>query len=99
MQNGRKLLKSIIAAVLVCLLLVCFCFVIAEAEHDCPGEDCHICRQMVLCTDMLRHMKHTVFALALCLFADFSLRFHTAFLPEARRSVFTPVSFKVKLSV
>ncbi len=49
-QNGYRssvrMIAALTAAVLLALLLGSSFFMIAEAQHDCTGEDCEICAEM-----------------------------------------------------
>lgn len=48
-----KKTASIPALVLSIVMLFSVCFVLAEADHDCIGEDCSVCHQISLCVDTL----------------------------------------------
>lgn len=99
MKKSMKRIRTMIAVALVCVLLVSFSFIVAEADHDCTGEDCCVCRQLILCEDILHAVKHAVCALAVCLFADSFGRLETPSLPRVFSFTSSPVSTKVKLSV
>ena len=60
-MNARKRAGALMLCIgLVLVLLVSSAFLIREADHDCCGEDCPICRTIALTTLLMR---------ALCLIA------------------------------
>lgn len=43
-MSGKKTIR-IISCIVLCAVLLCFAFFVAEFDHDCHGEeDCPICR-------------------------------------------------------
>ena len=86
-----------ISLLLVFVLLASQFFVIVEADHDCSGEDCPVCRFLAIVENTLKK-----FSLAICVMATLllvraqSVKWHFSLreiLPKQ-----DPVSFKVKLS-
>ena len=60
-MNARKRGNALLLCIgLVLVLLVSSAFLIQEADHDCCGEDCPICRTIAMTTALMR---------ALCLIA------------------------------
>lgn len=93
--------KKQMLALLACILLCSFvafsaAFIIAEADHDCVGEGCHICVGIEKCRSLLRGLAGALAASAV-------------FLPPAlcvisllkrvqiEDKTVTPVTLKVKL--
>ena len=60
-MNARKRGNALLLCIgLVLVLLVSSAFLIQEADHDCCGEDCPICRTIAMTTALMQ---------ALCLIA------------------------------
>ena len=93
----KKRIVTILAALLALALLASVLFIALEAHHDCHGEDCVICAQLVVCGELLQQLALlTVFVLAAS-----ALRSGVAALRDARYRVcgrFSLVRLKVKLS-
>lgn len=53
-MHKRRLLAGVLALLVLLALLVSALYLIAEADHDCTGEDCHVCAQLRLCENLLR---------------------------------------------
>jgi hypothetical protein len=54
-MNSRKRLHALIlCAGFILVLLVSSAFLIHEADHDCSGEDCPICRTIAMTTMLMR---------------------------------------------
>ena len=48
-----KIFLGVLAAMLAGMLLSA-CFIAAEADHDCSGEDCPVCVFLTLCEQNIR---------------------------------------------
>jgi hypothetical protein len=93
-MKRKRLLAALIAGLTVAALLAACCFLALEAEHDCPGEGCHICAQLGVCMNLLRtfFISLSVAALfVLCAAARPALRAGGA------AAFPTPVSLKIRL--
>ena len=98
-MNARKRGNALLLCIgLVLVLLVSSAFLIQEADHDCCGEDCPICRTIAMTTALMR---------ALCLIAAAQLIWsvlivsRSAFhLPESAclHADGTPVSRKTRIN-
>ena len=91
-----KRLAIALSLLLVFVMLFSHLFVIAEADHDCSGEDCPVCAVIALCQNTLKVLGEAfiaaVAAFACLRFATFVISlFHTLTNTE------TPISLKVKL--
>ena len=55
MQNAKaKRLTACIMSILIpVFVLVSAFFIAAETDHDCCGEDCHVCACMQLCENII----------------------------------------------
>ena len=95
MKKQLRVTALIFAALFVLALVFSLAFMIAEADHDCTGEECQICRQLAVCVSVLRRMTVAVIIAAAVLLA---VRAAVAFVSAAVSHVdCTPVLFKVKL--
>ena len=97
-MEKKKRTVAILLAVTVLFVMLCFAlFIAAEANHDCTGESCPICRQIDLCQNTVKNLS-----LALC-----AIAFTAALTDPLSRGVSTCasivrsnslVALKVKLS-
>ena len=97
-MNTRKHLKALLlCAGFVLVLLVSCAFLFHEADHDCCGEDCPICRTIAMTSVLMRAL---FLALALLCLARAAAALTARRMPErAFRSAFgTPVSLKIRLN-
>ena len=56
MCNNHHFMKSaagFIAVLLLMLTLFSSGYIVIESEHECEGEDCHVCRVLDLCEAIL----------------------------------------------
>ena len=58
MKKGIKTLLKVSAGIVGIMVALSFVFslffITVEADHDCEGEDCHICRTLEVCEGLLR---------------------------------------------
>ena len=47
-------MTRLLAAVLAVVMLFSAVYIAVEADHDCSGEDCAICRQISICENLLK---------------------------------------------
>lgn len=97
MSKKSRAAAMLLAIAVLFVMLFSACYIAAESDHDCTGEDCPICWQISLCESTLKSFG---LALLLVIFAAF-IGFFTLSLPSLRdRSAVQPtlVSLKVKLS-
>ena len=47
-------MTRLLAAVLAVVMLFSAVYLAVEADHDCSGEDCAICRQISICENLLK---------------------------------------------
>lgn len=98
MTSKRKtILSSLILLVLVLSLSLSFIYVVTELHHECDGEDCQICANLEVCSNVL---KSTLYAGAIAVTA-FSIR-KCMTRNTAIKDIFlmleTPITLKVKLT-
>ena len=96
MIKRNRRIASVLALMVVFVMLFSAAFVIAEADHDCIGEDCPICHQIYICENTLRSVG---FAAAAVIFAVFSSLFLITLPVFAKKQACNTslVSLKVKL--
>ena len=90
-------MTRLLAAVLAVVMLSSAVYLAVEADHDCSGDDCAICRQISICENLLKSLGLAGAAAAVT--AAFTYALCRAILPCAERlGTGTLVSLKVKLS-
>ena len=90
-------MTRLLAAVLAVVMLSSAIYIAVEADHDCSGEDCAICRQISICENLLKTLGLAGAAAAIT--AAFTYTMCRAILPCAEMNgTLTLVSLKVKLS-
>ena len=97
MTKRNRLIASVLALTVVFVMLFSVCFIIAEADHDCVGEDCPICYQINICENTLRSIG---FVSVVVIFAGFLDLFAIATPTLSKKQAYNTslVSLKVKLS-
>lgn len=96
-MKAKRILSLSISLLLVLVLLFSVAFVIAEAEHDCSGEDCPVCRFLSIVENTLKKLSFAIAVAAAFLLAQAP----AAGLSSERGELLSkqdPVSLKVKLS-
>ena len=97
MTKKFRFLTGLLAAVLAVVMLSSAVYIAAEADHDCSGEDCAICRQISACENLLRSLGLAGAAAAIT--AAFIYTLCKVILPCTETiGTLTLVSLKVKLS-
>ena len=90
-------MTRLLAAVLAVVMLSSAIYIAVEANHDCSGEDCAICRQISICENLLKTLGLAGAAAAIT--AAFTYTMCRAILPCAEMNgTLTLVALKVKLS-
>ena len=90
-------MTRLLAAVLAVVMLSSAIYIAVEANHDCSGEDCAICRQISICENLLKTLGLAGAAAAIT--AAFTYTVCRAILPCAEMNgTLTLVALKVKLS-
>ena len=65
MTNKKRVGALLLCAALLVVLSVSVVFIACEADHDCCGEDCPVCRMIAVNIRLLRTLGLAVLALAL----------------------------------
>ena len=90
-------MTRLLAAVLAVVMLFSAVYIAVEANHNCSGEDCAICRQISICENLLKTLGLAGAAAAIS--AAFTYTVCRAILPCTEMiGTLTLVSLKVKLS-
>lgn len=55
-MTRRKFLCLLLVGLFVLVVLASSAFLALEAEHDCSGDDCHVCFTLNLCRDLSRYL-------------------------------------------
>ena len=96
-MKTRKNVAGVLSFLLLFVLLFSHLFIVAEADHQCSGEDCRICQTIWIVEGILKGISLLI-GLSVTIIA---MRFaaigsHFRFIQTAFR--FTPILLKVKLS-
>ena len=97
MANRRRVSALILCVGLVLILAVSTVFIAHEADHDCCGEDCPICRAIAVNIRMLRTLGLALLALLSIFFLQHRQAVH--YRQDRNNGIFsgTLVSWKVRL--
>lgn len=95
MQKRIRVLRRVLAALIVLSVCLSALFVMTYASHDCVGDGCKICEQVQLCLNSLRLLAANAAAISLAV-GTYAFLY---LLCRQKPSCFslTPVSLKVKL--
>ena len=96
LKNKKRLIAAGLALTVILVMLTSVCFIIAETNHNCIGEDCPVCTVLRTCETALK----TLGCAAAGLFsAAFSLFFCLALTLRSKHGSehLSPVSLKVRL--
>ncbi|MBQ6661177.1 MAG: AraC family transcriptional regulator [Lachnospiraceae bacterium] len=96
-NRSRRAAAGIMIVLMLVVLLLSACCFVAEADHDCAGEDCAVCSILELCDNTIRRLGTGAVAAAVVLFAVLfsvlSASVIAVVLPQE-----TPVSLRVRLN-
>ena len=97
MTKKSRLITGLLAAVLAAVMLSSAVYIAVEANHDCSGDDCAICRQISICENLLKSLGLAGAAAAIS--AAFTYTVCMPILPCTETiGTLTLVALKVKLS-
>ena len=97
MTKKLRLITRLLAAVLAAVMLSSAVYIAVEADHDCSGDDCAICRQISICENLLKSLGLAGAAAVFAAAVRYAPCRVTPSCAELVRT-FTLVSLKVKLS-
>lgn len=96
----RKIAASLTVTVLLFVMLFSISYVTLESDHDCCGEECHICECLEACGNALRLVRtgsgtaaHAAIASSAVFFV-ITIVFASAVIGKE-----TPVSDKIRLNI
>lgn len=96
MTKKFRFMVRLLAVVLAVVMLSSAVYIAVEADHDCSGDDCAICRQISICENLLKSLGLAGAAAAIT--AAFTYTVCRAILPCAEMiGTLTLVALKVKL--
>lgn len=97
MAMKNRIVAKILALTAVFVILFSFCFIIAEANHDCIGDDCSVCGQINIYENLLKSIGNTFLSIvSFVLLSVFT--FATPYFENKSIYNVSLVSLKVKLS-
>ena len=56
MTKKFRFMVRLLAVVLAVVMLSSAVYLAVEADHDCSGDDCAICRQISICENLLKSL-------------------------------------------
>ena len=93
----RKKAALALAILFVFVMLFSHIFVIVEADHECSGEDCHICEVIATVSDTIRGLSLVGAAFTICAAIIFGI-VKTFLVGNEAKTVSSLITLKVKLS-
>ncbi len=93
----RRLAAVIVGLTVVVAILFSAFYIVAEADHDCSGENCHICAVIRLAEDLLRGMG-SGFTVQSYVLRRFVIAINAVLILTAVSFSDTPVARKVRLN-
>ena len=97
MTKKFRFMVRLLAVVLAVVMLSSAVYIAVEADHDCFGDDCAICRQISICENLLKSLGLAGAAAVFAAAVRYALCRVIPSCAEVVRT-FTLVSLKVKLS-
>ena len=98
MTSQKRIGALILCVGMALVLAVSAAFIIHEADHDCSGEDCPVCRMIAVNINLLHALGLAVIAFLSLFFLTFGQSVRSR---KDRYACFfsgTPVSWKVRLN-
>lgn len=56
MRKNKRVTAGIMSILMLAGVLLSIFFMAAETEHECTGEDCHICEALELCCNTVKRL-------------------------------------------
>lgn len=94
----KQFMALIVGMLLTITLLVSFVFLVENELHNCVGEECGICHELLLCRTLIK----TLYGAAVILVIIFGIKLVCSFLNDVhqkQQEVRTLISLKVKLLI
>ena len=97
MTKKKRIISLIVAVAVFFVMLYSALYIVAEANHDCVGENCPICYQISVCENTLKNLSLAVCAVAFAAAFTYTLCRSISACADVTPS-YTLVSLKVKLT-
>lgn len=96
-MTARRKTALILTILFVFVMLFSHIFVIAEADHECSGEDCPVCEIIVIVSDTVKGLSLIGSAAAICDALVFGI-VKSLYVENEAQFVSSLITLKVKLS-
>ena len=96
-MTTRKKAAISLTILFVFVMLFSHIFVIAEADHECSGEDCPICEIIAIVSDAIKGLSLIGSAVVICAALVFGI-VKSLYVNNEAQSVSSLITLKVKLS-
>ena len=96
-MTTRKKAAISLTILFVFVMLFSHIFVIAEADHECSGEDCPICEIIAIVSDTIKGLSLIGSAVVICAALVFGI-VKSLYVNNEAQSVSSLITLKVKLS-
>jgi len=97
MTAKKRIAAFILAFAMVFAMAFSVLFIAHNSEHNCTGEDCHICEQISICINSLNNLVPKPEKAQICIFSAFALVLAIGIVEEAKKQT-SLIDLKVKLS-
>ncbi|MBQ3374919.1 MAG: hypothetical protein IJG49_00630 [Erysipelotrichaceae bacterium] len=94
---SRRLLTALMTAVLIMSVFVSLAYVIEEADHECSGNDCPVCRTLSICRRSI-HGTITVISAAAVLIITVHIVLCSCSICIAENSGFSLITQKTRMN-
>lgn len=96
-MTARRKTALILTILFVFVMLFSHIFVIAEADHECTGEDCPICEIIAIVSDTIKGLSLIGSAVVICAALVFGI-VKSLYVNNEAQSISSLITLKVKLS-
>ena len=96
-MTTRKKAAISLTILFVFVMLFSYIFVIAEADHECSGEDCPICEIIAIVSDTIKGLSLIGSAVVICAALVFGI-VKSLYVNNEAQSASSLITLKVKLS-
>ena len=93
----RKKVATILAVLLIVFFVFSIFFIAHEADHDCTGENCPICEQIVICEKTLEELGSGIITIIIIIATVFGGVYKLLCFDENRAKKDSLVSLKIEM--
>ncbi len=93
----RNKVATILAVLLIVFFVVSIFFVAHESDHECIGEDCPICEQIVICENTIQELGTGIITIIIILATVFGGVYKLLSLADNRTKNESLVSLKIEM--